>query len=263
MVPRTPVTEHALEICKAVESLRQSRGLCDVVLASGDIRFPAHRLILAAASPVLKRNFSIRPNGRLVVSLPAVDHETLGLSIHYMYTGNCHLELGNVSGLLDVSSLLEINTLRNDCVLYIQQNVNQNNCVHFYELGITLSEKEVVQCAKRCLCSNLDTHNIADSMSYSNLMSVLASQRLRGDATNWLKIIISWLKQNSPPDNNCEGLLKNIIFESVDLIVLLEVQPLELMKSRHQSDVIKNAIRVQWMKQQTELLKLKEKADLA
>ncbi|XP_065207995.1 protein roadkill-like [Planococcus citri] len=75
--------------------LFQNRAFADVVLSTNEKRFPVHKAILSARSPVFAAMFKHdkMKDGDHIVEIPDIDEETLEDMLRYIYTEKCeHLE---------------------------------------------------------------------------------------------------------------------------------------------------------------------------
>lgn len=95
---------------------KQNEEMFDVTLAcEGDnettVFIEAHKLILAASSPVLKRLFNDFPGGSGSVVYLDVNGEILSAMIEYFYTGNVKLDLDQVGEFLKAANRFKIDGL--------------------------------------------------------------------------------------------------------------------------------------------------------
>ena len=84
--------------------------LTDVLLAAGagDTLVPAHRLVLAAASPFFRQLFRKLGPGNTVICLKDVDPGHLQLLLQFMYRGEVSIQQSDLGQLLETARSLDI-----------------------------------------------------------------------------------------------------------------------------------------------------------
>ncbi len=106
-----------------MSELRNRSIFVDVSLFCGNRVFPAHRVVVAAASGYLNRvlrltnnspHDSSDPRGRNVVIVlpPSIKPELLALAVEFMYSGEISLDSGDLEEFMRVADALEIRGLR-------------------------------------------------------------------------------------------------------------------------------------------------------
>uniref|UniRef100_A0A3P9LLM1 BTB domain-containing protein n=1 Tax=Oryzias latipes TaxID=8090 RepID=A0A3P9LLM1_ORYLA len=94
--------------------------LCDVTLVvQGRKHFPAHRIVLAAASHFFSRMFTTRMRESMSheVELRSVEPEIIDLLIDFIYTARISVNSSNVQSLLDM------------CVEFLKGQIDPTNCL--------------------------------------------------------------------------------------------------------------------------------------
>ena len=82
----------------------------DVTLVSDDLeKFPAHKFVLSASSPVLKEILLQNPHHHPVIFLNGLKREELKCLLQLMYYGEVRLELENMEKLIVVIKELKLN----------------------------------------------------------------------------------------------------------------------------------------------------------
>lgn len=122
---------HPSLIMQALGTFYQSRNLADVTLSAGTRTFSAHRVILAAGSPYFNAMFSnahIESTLNHIV-LNAIDGESLGLLIDFIYSSTLSITENNVQNLLAAASLLQISAVVEACCQFLLVRLEPDNCL--------------------------------------------------------------------------------------------------------------------------------------
>ncbi|XP_052125330.1 transcription factor GAGA isoform X2 [Frankliniella occidentalis] len=95
----------------AVKGLRSRRDLVDVTLAAGGKTFPAHKLILSAASSLFLELLKITPCQHPVILLAGIGARELEQVLDFVYTGEVAVRPSELTALLQAAHVLEIRGL--------------------------------------------------------------------------------------------------------------------------------------------------------
>ena len=105
---------------------RQGSQFCDIYVLTGDgRRFPAHRAVLAAASPYFRNLFRssfMDSTGEHKLELMA--GHTTKVVLNFIYTGCIALEFPLISELLAAAEFLLLPRLKEVCVSYLLHNMD-------------------------------------------------------------------------------------------------------------------------------------------
>ncbi|KAL7293615.1 hypothetical protein TKK_0012700 [Trichogramma kaykai] len=146
--------------------------LSDVKLrtASGE-EIPAHRLILAAASPVFKAMFThdMIENKNQLVDMADVSHETAVEMLRYIYTGSvANNETSLTLNLLAAADKYQLQDLKNKCEQQLSSNLSTKNVYEMLNIANMYSaknlKKEAVDLVKRNINSSLDYDEISNML---------------------------------------------------------------------------------------------------
>ncbi|NXP75794.1 KLHL9 protein, partial [Ramphastos sulfuratus] len=128
-------------LLEGLSSLRRQRALCDVMLEAEGVCFPAHRVVLAAASNYCKVLFagdSTRvgsPAGN--IQLRAVSAAGLRNVLNFIYSNKLDLSLGNIEETFKAAEALLVREVVRLCFGFLESCLSPENC------------KEVLTIAKR------------------------------------------------------------------------------------------------------------------
>ena len=138
-------------VLKGLQVLRDQKSLCDVHLVAEGATFPAHRVVLAAASPYFQAMFtgSFRENQMNRITLNDTSSKGLECALDAIYTGELLLSEENVCDVLPVASLLQLNEIIKHCAKYLYRNISTKSCLPFLAVAERYDlEKAVNKCNK-------------------------------------------------------------------------------------------------------------------
>ncbi|XP_054039657.1 zinc finger and BTB domain-containing protein 9-like [Rissa tridactyla] len=99
--------QHAAALLDSLNRLRLEGKFCDVAVHVGRRIFPAHKSVLAAASPFFHDKLLLQDGGRLLLP-PAIDPDAFEGLLHLIYSGRLTLLLEALPGHLLVASGLQM-----------------------------------------------------------------------------------------------------------------------------------------------------------
>ena len=120
-------------VLKGLRELRDQELLCDVHLVAEGARFPAHRVVLAAASPYFQAMFTggFKENQMNEIILNETSSEGLKCVLDAIYTGELSLSEENVCDILSLASQLQLNEIVRHCAKYLSKNISAQTCLSF------------------------------------------------------------------------------------------------------------------------------------
>ncbi|XP_015119630.1 transcription factor GAGA isoform X3 [Diachasma alloeum] len=109
--------EFGSSLTTAVQLLRGHGDLVDVTLAAGGRSFPAHKIVLSAASPFLLDLLKSTPCQHPVVMLAGISSDDLESLLEFVYRGEVSVEPSQLPSLLQAAHCLNIHGLTPPTVL--------------------------------------------------------------------------------------------------------------------------------------------------
>ena len=104
-------TDFEMKIVESFKSLRKENDFFDVTIACDDDQIEAHRVVLAACSPVLKNIFQRHKQTHPVVYLKGTRMENLRSVINFMYNGEANISKLNLNQFLEIAEDLKVRGL--------------------------------------------------------------------------------------------------------------------------------------------------------
>jgi len=106
------------------------RKLCDVTFIVDAVAYPAHRVVVAAASPVFKAMLTngMRETQAGEIPLQSTDKTTWEIALRYMYIGTVELQSEEIArNVVQLAHQFEINALQEAAEAYLCNHVSSDN----------------------------------------------------------------------------------------------------------------------------------------
>jgi hypothetical protein len=134
-------------ISEVFGSLLGQERFSDVTFHVGDKKFPAHRLVLAACSPVFELMLfpldaagqpSVAADGPVQVTIKNVEPEAFASLLKCCYTDEVDVDASNVQSLIKLAGKYQVAKLKAACAELLEGDVNKDNALDLFILGPTL-----------------------------------------------------------------------------------------------------------------------------
>ncbi|XP_030076070.1 zinc finger and BTB domain-containing protein 7A isoform X2 [Microcaecilia unicolor] len=124
-----PFPDHSSDILSSLNEQRNKGFLCDVIIVVDGQEFHTHRSVLAACSQYFKKLFTsgVMVDHQNVYVLDFVTAEALSALLEFAYTATLTVSTSNVGEILDASSLLEIQSVRDVCTDLLDRKILAKN----------------------------------------------------------------------------------------------------------------------------------------
>ncbi|VVC42402.1 BTB/Kelch-associated,BTB-kelch protein,BTB/POZ domain,Kelch-type beta propeller,Kelch repeat type [Cinara cedri] len=194
--------DHPMSSFSVINKMRVNIQLCDVSLRVGNSVTKAHRLVLASSSPYFYAMFNDDMAEKLQseVELHDVDLSALQLLIEYSYTGQVHITDENVQVLLPASSLLQINSVRDACCLFLMKQLHATNCLGIRQFAETHSCNELRNRSHRYALQNFEEVMKTEEflfLTYSEVEDLISNDKLNVVSEEQVFVaVVDWIKHN-------------------------------------------------------------------
>ena len=194
---------------KAVHRLRQNNEYTDVTLESGDVQIQCHRVVLAVASDYFKAMFrcDLKETTSDTVQL-TMDPEILTSIVNYIYTGEIELTVDNVESVVKACDVLQLDTLKSGCDVFMKAQVDLANCVGFYRVATLYTLHKVQRKAKGLILAEFKTVAFTDQfkeMSCSELVEIIKDDNIHVEDEDLVfESVLDWIRNN--PDKRKSSL---------------------------------------------------------
>ena len=199
------------------DNIQQNQQFFDVTLKVDGKEFPCHRIILAASSNYFTKMFfsNFKEANASVVELFGIPHQVFDELYKYIYTGEICLSKNNIFQLYDISDMYMFDKIREQCLKYIQKNINLSNCVDCWCFGF---QRNLTDLTKKCtsMISNNFTktslaNNFLVSFPYETFLELLNGEIGVEHESYILDIVCNWIKYHPEISSTQKDLLFNKI----------------------------------------------------
>nr|XP_036220899.1 kelch-like ECH-associated protein 1B isoform X4 [Bactrocera oleae]XP_036220900.1 kelch-like ECH-associated protein 1B isoform X4 [Bactrocera oleae]XP_036220901.1 kelch-like ECH-associated protein 1B isoform X4 [Bactrocera oleae] len=125
------MSNYAKEVLKMMFMMRSHNMLTDVVLEVKQELFPAHKVVLSAASPYFKAMFTggLKESEMSRVQLQGVCPTAMGRIIYFMYTGHIRVTEVTVCQLLPAATMFQVPNVINACCAFLERQLDPTNAI--------------------------------------------------------------------------------------------------------------------------------------
>ncbi|XP_068020356.1 kelch-like protein 13 isoform X1 [Melanerpes formicivorus] len=213
-------------LLEGLGSLRSQRALCDVTLEAEGVCFPAHKVLLAAASSYCKVLFagdSTRagsPAGN--IQLKAVSAAGLRNVLNFIYSNKLDLSLGNIEETFKAAEALLVREVIKLCFGFLEGCLNPENCRDILTIAKRLGPAELRQRAM-CYVGQHYKQILADPQCLKDLDRGTLCQILDRTDTEGcselelLRAALSWLQHDRARLKDAADVLGRIRFPLIPL----------------------------------------------
>ncbi|XP_078279966.1 kelch-like ECH-associated protein 1A [Rhinoraja longicauda] len=199
-----PLECHPCQALAVMHALRQDRQLCDVTLHvshGGEERaFAAHRVVLAASSPVFRAMFTseLRERGLAEVRLSGVEPTAMERLIEFAYTSLVVVDETCVQQLMIASSMYQVDGVTRACTDFLLKNMEPSNVIGIAHFAEQVGCAELCQRAKEYVHIHF-TEVIKEeeffTLSHCQLLELVRQDRLNvGCETEVYKACTEWVR---------------------------------------------------------------------
>ena len=174
-------TDHVL---KGLNELRDQKLLCDVHLVAEGAKFPAHRVVLAAASPYFQAMFTggFKEHQMNEITLNDTTFEGLKCVLDAIYTAELLLSEENVCDVVPLANQLQLNEIVGHCGSFLVTNVSVKNCLSFLHAAEKYDLQEAVDKCNAFVLENFYAISALPefkNLSKEQLCNYLSEDRLK------------------------------------------------------------------------------------
>ncbi len=201
-----------------------------LVSTSSCIFFSAHRLILAASSPVFKAMFSGKFKETKSKVIPMKEMTFVGLKniVDCFYTTKIKITAKNIEDILPAAHLLQLNDIIDECTDWMVGKLTKTNCFSFLKMAEKYSIEKVESAVNKFILENFVSvcQTKAFSMiSKQALMRYLSSDTLKTNVDESVVYIAAknWILENKIRDaDEINEIMGNIRFALITSEILSE-----------------------------------------
>ncbi len=218
----------AEKVLAGLASLRAEGTLCDVELKAEDQIIPAHKAVLAAATPYFAAMFSgkFKETKSRIVTVKDVTFAGLKNVVECIYTTKSKINAKNIEDILPAAHLLQMTDIVDECIEWMSGKITKTNCFSFLRLAekynIETVEKAVTDFVLKNFVAVSETKSFGE-ISQQALCRYLSSDVLKTefDEIAVFKAAKKWILRNKITDNE-------VIFEVMRNVRFALVPPITL-----------------------------------
>lgn len=218
-------------ILNVLNTHRQSGILCDVKLTVDGQSFPAHKAVLAANSRFFFAMFTTEmlEKDKTSASVSTITATAMESLLDFMYTGQIQIHIKNVFELLEASSYLLVEKVKEACCQFLQSILDMENCLMILSMADTFScsglSKTVTQYVNREFSEVAKTESFL-KLSKEEIIKFLSSDDISiENEDQLLEIVIDWISYDPEVRKDfCGELLKLVRLPFVSLSQLHDLR---------------------------------------
>nr|XP_039271555.1 kelch-like protein 28 isoform X3 [Styela clava] len=196
--------EHNGALSQSLDSFRKRGIMCDVTIIIGEEEFPAHRLVLSAASEYFEKMFNVEMKENVTgrVEMQEISVPIFKSCLEYIYTGLINIHADNVHELLKASALQQIQDLKKLCLNFMQENLSVKTCMESFNMSKLYESDELRESVEDFMIKNFEQVSKCSDfnkfMDEAFLGKILTSDELKIPNEKILyEIVMSWIKYDS------------------------------------------------------------------
>uniref|UniRef100_A0A2C9JVG8 BTB domain-containing protein n=1 Tax=Biomphalaria glabrata TaxID=6526 RepID=A0A2C9JVG8_BIOGL len=195
---------YSRRLIENLASLWNDSCFCDVTLLIDRKRFPAHKNVLAAASPFFKAMFlsGMEEQKRDVIELHGMSSEIFSIMISFIYTGLVKVDVDTCQDLLALADMLGVEDVVEICSQFLIDNISPQNCVGIYAFADAHNIKDLKHQSELFLEKNFVEATKGEEftqLELSSVLTILGSERLHIESESQvLEAALDWILFDLP-----------------------------------------------------------------
>jgi len=179
------------------------------ILGSGETEksFPAHRLILAAASPLFECMLYPRDDlgesvipltkSPILVKLPAVDPVGFESLLRCIYTDELDVTAQNIQSLLNLASKYQVEKVQAACTDFLEGDITKDNVLEFFQIAPKmLGDEEFGVAFIEDNASDVLASEAFVRLSEERFLKILQCENLCCEEIELFNAILGWTKEH-------------------------------------------------------------------
>ncbi|XP_028512851.1 kelch-like protein 18 [Exaiptasia diaphana] len=161
--------------------MRANSELCDITLKIGNLKFTAHKVVLAASSSFFRQKFSSQDEvGSYEMSLPDfLKPDAMAAMLDYLYTGYLRINTENMEDLLAVACFIKNEQVLHAILEKVLANVSISNCLRLQQIASTNNLTDMQDKVERFIEWNFE--HVAKEPSFLSLDAKVVKDIIKRD----------------------------------------------------------------------------------
>ena len=240
-------SSHPAYILQRLNEQRRKELFTDAIVMVDQKRWPCHRAVLAAVSDFFSTMFLsefLEKEGH--VEMKGVDDDIFELIIEFAYTSKVRLSNQNAAPLLAAADMLQVVRLRDKCQMFLEKEINVNNCFHLLEVAKLYAIPSLLQKAHECMVLNFSTFcNEEDflKLQKDDLINLLRYEQLNVDSEfTVFESVVRWLLVSEDHEADKEEVMQWVRFPMIpEHQFLMDVEGSEHLETPMCLELLKEA----------------------
>ena len=178
------IQEYGNELLNGLHRIQQKGKFCDVTLIVGDTKIPAHKIILSSFSSYFEAlfNHGMQEENKNEVTLRNLNGVMVQKLVDFAYSGEIKFSDDNVQELLETANFLDIRLVSQKCAIHISKQIDSQNFIQVYELGMNIGEEVMTDAAFKYILDNfimLSKTNEFNEIPFALFESILKQEKLK------------------------------------------------------------------------------------
>ena len=220
----------AEKVLAGLATLQAEGTLCDVELKAEQQTIPAHKAVLAAATPYFAAMFTgkFKETKSHVVTVKDVTFAGLKSVVECIYNTKSKINSKNIEDILPAAHLLQLTDIVEECTKWMSEKITKNNCFSFLRLAekysIGIVETSITDFVLRNFVAVSETQGFTE-VSQQALCRYLSSDLLNTEMEeiSVYKAARSWILKNDVKDKTVIfEIMKNVRFALIPPVILSE-----------------------------------------
>ncbi|XP_077978954.1 kelch-like protein 3 [Glandiceps talaboti] len=192
--------DHGRNLLEKIDLQRSNMMFCDVVVRAGKQDFQVHRNVLAASSPYFEAMFcsGLCESKQTVVTVTCTSPSAIGQILDYMYTGIININHDNVEDVIAGADHLLMPVLKAHCADYLQNNIDNTNCLGFRELADIYCLDDLIDAANSIIRRNFEDVINAEEVLNHSIEGVIAlvsdPEIILSNESCIFELVVRWVK---------------------------------------------------------------------
>lgn len=186
--------DYGTSLVSAVQLLRCHGDLVDVTLAAGGRSFPAHKIVLCAASPFLLDLLKNTPCKHPVVMLAGVNATDLEALLEFVYRGEVSVDHSQLPSLLQAAHCLNIQGLAPQTVSHKDDNTTYTTSIQLHPTLVPQNHvKAVIDVGNNVCTEDLITTLTPTQTVQAQVIETITPDQITDEVTNVKDVISQFL----------------------------------------------------------------------
>lgn len=189
---------------QGIKDLYEKKLLFDVTLCVQGKNFGVHRAVLASSSDYFRVMFTTNyvEKEQKTIKINGIEAVAMEEILHYLYSGEAHLQTHTTQHILSAANLFQLNDLRDGCAEFMAKKLDIDNCIgiHFFAQAHECENLEFK--AWELITEHFDSVAICIEfleLSIGNLLEIIKYDDLQATEEEVFEATLRWL-MHEPED---------------------------------------------------------------